>query len=198
VNAIRSIRTEAVARTMLVVLAAIICVMKAEIAWSQESYFKLTSSAFADNGLMEQKYAGKNPNNANCIGENVSPPLQWSNPPAGTKSFALIMFDQEGRLGLGVTHWLIYGIDAKRTSLPEGIGTASDRPFSGGSNILGQQTYLGACPPKGTGPHHYVFTLVATSLEPNALEPGLTLPKLLEAIGKNAIGATGLVGRFGH
>ena len=95
----------------VVVVAALFAVCMIDDAPAQESYFQLTSPAFSDNGMMAGKYAGKNPSNPNCIGENISPPLQWANPPAGTRSFALIMHDQEGRNGLGVTHWVIYGID---------------------------------------------------------------------------------------
>ena len=165
---------------------------------AQEKFFQLTSPTLSDNGHLTKKNAGKNPNNPNCVGENISPPLQWSNPPAGTKSYAIILHDQEGRNGLGVVHWLAYGIAASVTSLPEGAGDGKSQVFVGGSNILGQGTYFGPCPPKTHGPHHYVFTIIATSLEPTALKPGLTMSQLLEAIGKNALGATGLIGRFGH
>lgn len=166
---------------------------------AQESgIFELTSPAFSDNGMMAQKYAGKSPHNANCVGENVSPPLAWKNPPEGTKSFALIVFDQEGRFGLGVTHWIAYGIDGRARSLPEGAGADPSGKFVGGKNILGVNTYLGPCPQKGAGTHHYVFTLVATKLEPNALQPGLTKQELLDAIGKDAIAGTGLISRWGH
>lgn len=182
--------------TGLVIAVALIGTSK--VSWSQTTYFKMTSPAFQDNGMMAIKYAGKNPANPNCVGENVSPPLEWSNAPAGTKSFALIMFDQEGRLGLGVTHWLAYGIPASITSLPEGVANQEVKSFANGLNVLKKTEYLGGCPPKGTGPHHYVFTLIATSLAPDALKPGLTQPQLLESIGSNALGATGLIGRFGH
>ena len=105
------------------------------------SYFQLTSPAFSDNGITV-KYAGKNPSNPNCIGEITSPPpLQWINPPAGTRSFALIMHDLEGRNGLGVTHWVIYGIDGTAREIGEGSGTLK--------NVLAQNSYLGACPPPG-------------------------------------------------
>ena len=59
--------------------------------------FTLTSSAFKDGTLMPKKMAGANKANPNCVGENVSPALSWANPPAGTKSYALLMFDPEGR-----------------------------------------------------------------------------------------------------
>lgn len=184
--------------TLTILVTAFALIGSSQMSRSQGSYFSMTSPAFQDNGMMATKYAGKNPANPNCVGENVSPPLQWSNPPAGTKSFALIMFDQEGRLGLGVTHWLAYGIPASLTSLPEGIASQDAKPFLNGLNILKKPEYLGACPPKATGPHHYVFTLIATSLEPDALKSGLTQQELLEAIGAKALGATGLIGRFGH
>ena len=75
----------------------------------------LTSPAFQDNGTLATKNAGNDKSNPNCVGENISPPLEWRNPPAGTKSFALILFDPEGRAGLGVVHWVAYGIPASVT-----------------------------------------------------------------------------------
>jgi len=77
-------------------------------AFGQENNFVLSSSAFADNGTMSQKYMGKNPANPNCIGENISPPLQWNNAPGATRSYATIMYDQEGRNGLGLLHWIAF------------------------------------------------------------------------------------------
>ncbi len=174
-------------------------VLLAQPAAAQETHFSMSSSAFADNGMMALKYAGKNPANANCIGENVSPPLQWSNPPDGTRSYAIVMHDQEGRLGLGVTHWVAYGIPASTMALPEGAASdATVHGFMNGKNTVGNSAYLGGCPPKGSGTHHYVFTLIATGLEPESLKPDLTMQQMLETIGKNAKAATGLIGRFGH
>src|SRR5262249_11539607 len=66
--------------------------------------FKLTSGALEDNGTLAVKNAGNNKENPNCVGENVSPPLAWSNAPDGTKSLALLLFDPEGRGGAGVSH----------------------------------------------------------------------------------------------
>ena len=187
-------------------VTALLCSLTAAIfvwamtgaAIAQANNFVLSSSAFADNGTMAQKYMGKNPANPNCIGENVSPPLEWSNAPAATRSYAIIMYDQEGRNGLGLSHWVAYGIDAATTSLPEGAGDGQRGGIVGGNNFLGKGSYYGGCPPKGTGPHHYVFTIIATDLDPGALKPGLTIQQMLDAIGSHALVAAGLVGRYGR
>ena len=74
--------------------------------------FTISSSAFKDGGRLPTKMAGNNKSNPNCVGENVSPQLSWSNPPAGTKSYVLLMSDPEGRAPAGVSHWVAYGIPA--------------------------------------------------------------------------------------
>jgi phosphatidylethanolamine-binding protein (PEBP) family uncharacterized protein len=108
------------------------------------------------------------------------------------------MFDQEGRAGLGVSHWVAYDIPPAIGGIPEGGAANPDRAFVNGLNFLGEPSYYGGCPPKGTGRHHYVFTLMATRIPLKRLQPGLNMPRLLEAIGSDALAATGLVGRFGH
>src|SRR6202021_3707074 len=67
--------------------------------------FVLTSPAFQDGGKLAVKNAATRAGSPNCVGQNVSPPLQWSGAPATTESFVLLMFDPEGRGGLGVSHW---------------------------------------------------------------------------------------------
>jgi phosphatidylethanolamine-binding protein (PEBP) family uncharacterized protein len=146
--------------------------------------FVLSSPAYQDNAHLAKKFAGNDKSNANCVGENVSPPLAWSNPPKGTQSFALILFDPEGRNGLGVVHWVAYGIPASSK-------------FVGGKSTRNLPTYFGPCTPPGDW-HHYTFTLIATDLEPTALQPGLTRDELLTALNGHALAAAGLIGRFRH
>ena len=67
------------------------------------------------------EYAGARKENPNCLGPNVSPHLAWSNAPEGTRSYALYMSDPEGRLGLGVIHWVAYGIPASTSGFAEEI-----------------------------------------------------------------------------
>src|SRR5262247_1598518 len=78
--------------------------------------FTISSSAFKDGQLLPKKMAGDNKANPNCVGENVSPPLAWTNVPAGTTSFALVMTDPEAAFD----HWIAYGIPASVTSFAEG------------------------------------------------------------------------------
>jgi Raf kinase inhibitor-like YbhB/YbcL family protein len=158
----------------------------------------LTSSAFADNGILAVKNAGNNKKNPNCVGENISPPLAWSNVPQGTKSFALLMFDPEGRAPAGVSHMVIYGIPASVTGFAEGeISKPSDK-YVGGKSTMGLATYFGPCTPPNTDWHHYTLTLIATDLDPKALQPGMTRDELAIALKGHVKGVAGLIGRFRH
>ena len=160
--------------------------------------FSLTSSSFKDGTMLEKKNAGNNPKNPNCIGENVSPPLSWSNPPAGTRSYALVMVDPEGRQGLGVIHWVAYGIPASVTGFAQGETSQLSDKYVGGKGTNGFGYYQGPCTPPATGMHHYTFTLIATDLDPKALPPGLTRDELLAKLQGHTKGAAGLVGLFGR
>ncbi len=157
--------------------------------------FSLVSPGMTDNALMAPKYAGNFAKNPNCTGQNVSPALAWSNPPANTKSYALIVDDQVGRNGLGVSHGVVYGIPADVRSFAEGELAGTPMKFVGGSSQVGPH-FFGPCPPRGQAPHHYVYTLIATDLEPYALKGGMKRDELLKALDGHALSATSLVLRF--
>jgi len=157
--------------------------------------FTISSSSFKDGERLATKMAGNNKQNPNCVGENVSPALSWSNPPAGTKSYALIMYDPEGRGGLGVVHWVAYGISASVTGFAEGETSVQTDKYVGGKSTPGLAHYFGPCTPAGA-PHHYTFTLIATDLEPTALQAGMTRDELMKALDGHAKGATGIIGTF--
>jgi Raf kinase inhibitor-like YbhB/YbcL family protein len=158
--------------------------------------FMLTSPAFKDGTMLAVKNAGNNKSNPNCVGENVSPPLAWKDAPHETKSFALLMFDPEGRGGLGVSHWVAYGIPASVTGFAEGEVSKPSDKYVGGQSLVKLPHYFGPCTPPGTDVHHYTFTLIATDLDPKALPPGLTREELLEKLNGHAKAAAGLVGLF--
>jgi hypothetical protein len=160
--------------------------------------FRLTSPGMPDNSVLQPKMAGNFAKNPNCTGQNVSPALQWVNAPEKARSFAIIWDDQAGRAGLGVSHAVIYGIPASTKGFAEGAlgGAPGGGQFVPGKNTLGMH-WLGPCSPKGNAPQHYVMTLIATDLEPNALQPGLTRAELLKALdGGHALRAASLVLRF--
>ena len=177
------------------IAAAAMCL--AQSAYAAEP-FSLTSSTFKDGTMLATKNAGNIKTNPNCIGENVSPPLAWSNVPAGTKSFALVMVDPEGRGGLGVNHWIAYGIAASVTGFAEGATSQLSDKYVGGKGTAGLGHYLGPCTPPGTGMHHYTFTFIATDLEPGELPAGLTRDELFAKLTGHTKGAAGLVGLFGR
>ena len=144
---------------------------------------------------MPKKVADTAPGGANCVGENVSPQLSWTGVPPGTRSFALTVTDAEGRLGAGFVHWVAYGIPAEMTGLAEGEASRPSDKFVAGKSDKGGATYGGPCPPTGS-PHHYVFEVMATDLEPAALPPGLSAQDLSARLAGHRKGAAGLVGEF--
>src|SRR6201997_487429 len=99
----------------------------------------LTSPAIQDNGTLATKNACSDKQRSpNCVGENISPPLAWSNVPDGTKSFALLLFDPEGRTPAGVSHMVVYGIPANVTSFAEGELSKPSEKFVGGKSTMNQ------------------------------------------------------------
>jgi len=163
----------------------------------------LTSPAIQDNGTLATKNACSDKQRTpNCVGENISPPLAWSNPPEGTKSYALLLFDPEGRAPAGVSHMVIYGIPADVKGFAEGELSQPSEKFVGGKNLMGVGIYFGPGTPPNTDWHHYTFTLVATDIDPKALPPGLTREELAAALinplQNHVKGTAGLVTRFRH
>jgi len=129
---------------------------------------KLTSSAFANNGEMANRYAYKMGNQ--CNGENYSPALRWEDAPEGTRSFTLTMIDPDGG---NWVHWLLVNLPPDLTSLEESIG--GPEVGIAGRNSFGKDGYGGPCPPSGT--HHYVFTLYALDITLEAKQ-GVTLKEV--------------------
>ena len=98
-----------------------------------------------------------------CTGENVSPALEWKNPPAGTKSYAVTSYDPDAPTGSGWWHWVVYNIPGDASGLPGGAGSGTGLPAGAeqGRTDFGSAGYGGPCPPQGDKPHHYIFTVYA-------------------------------------
>lgn len=159
--------------------------------------FQVSSSTFRDGTLMPRKVGNNLAQNANCVGQNVSPELTWKNAPEGTRSFALTVIDPEGRAGLGVVHWVAYGIPASVSGFKEGEASSDSNKFVGGESTFKVGHYSGPCTPPGP-PHHYIFTVIATDLDPKELPAALTLNDLQQRLTGHAKAAASMVGLFRH
>ena len=108
-------------------------------------------------------------NGFGCNGGNRSPALKWSNPPAGTKSFAVTVYDPDAPTGSGWWHWVVFNIPAGVTSLPAGAGDPGAGKLPKGAvqslTDFGAPGFGGPCPPKGDRAHRYVFTVHALDVD---------------------------------
>jgi Raf kinase inhibitor-like YbhB/YbcL family protein len=186
-------------RSMGRAMAVAIAVSAMLVGTAHAATLKITSSAFKEGGTIAAKYAGhlitKRGTTAptDCGGQNVSPALSWTNVPDGTKSFGLVIFDPDGAKGGGAVHWVAYGIAGNLRSLPEGFGNKT-AGYVGGSGAAGNHDYMGPCPTPGHT-NHYVFSLYALDLAPDALQPGLTREQFLDAVKGHVLDNGSLVGR---
>jgi hypothetical protein len=148
--------------------------------------FELSSSAFTNEAPIPVKYS--------CDGENVSPPLAWSDPPEGTQSFALINDDLDAPGGIWI-HWVLYNIPGDSRGLDEAI-PAQDELGDGsqhGENSWGRFDYGGPCPPGGT--HRYFFKLYALDIVLN-LGVGADKGTLLETMEGHILAEAELMGTY--
>ncbi|HEV8250139.1 MAG TPA: YbhB/YbcL family Raf kinase inhibitor-like protein [Gaiellaceae bacterium] len=143
--------------------------------------FALESSAFEN--------AGEIPSRHSCEGEDVSPPLRWTNVPEGTRSLALVVDDADAPGGV-FTHWVAWGLDPAAEGLAEGEPAPRE-----GQNDFGTAGYRGPCPPPGHGRHRYAFRLYALDAEPE-LAAGAAKAGLEQAIAGHVLTTAELVGVY--
>ncbi len=164
---------------------------------AESQRFTLSSPAFNDDAMLPLKYAGGVLCGSDSRGGNIFPPLAWSSPPAGTKSFAVLMIDPDGQRGIGSVHWVAYGIPAERRELKEGEGgMPPTADITNGKNSRGAMGYTGPCGPPVDAPHHYVMDVIALDLAPDAFQPGLDREQLLKSIAGHSLGPASLVVRY--
>lgn len=115
---------------------------------------KFVSSAFDDGAAIPRRFT--------CDGENLSPPLQWSGAPEGTRSFVLLCDDPDAPAGTWY-HWAAHDIPPTVTELA--VDAAQNAKMKQAVNDFRKVGYGGPCPPYGHGPHHYHFRLLALSTD---------------------------------
>jgi len=143
------------------------------------------STAFEEGGAIPARYT--------CNGLDVSPPLQWSPVPDGTRSLALIADDPDAASGAFV-HWVIYNLPPDTRRLPEDVPNRETLPSGAAQGVNGAGTvgYTGPCPPSGT--HRYFFKVYALDTE---LDPGgATKGDLLSAMEGHVLAEGRLMGTY--
>ena len=145
--------------------------------------FTLTSPEIAPDGVY--------PVERTCDGDDASPELQWKNPPAGTRSFTLILDDPDAPGGT-FTHWTLFNIPATVA------GLAANKAEAGtpGENDFQRNGYGGPCPPKDHGPHRYYFKLYALDVESLPLQKGAAKSEIVEALQGHILGTAELMARY--
>jgi Raf kinase inhibitor-like YbhB/YbcL family protein len=157
--------------------------------------FHVQSSAFKSGEAIPKKYTGE--------GQDVSPPLEWRDPPTGTQEFALICDDPDAPSAEPWVHWVIYGLPADVRSLPEGIASGKSQltePAAArqGMNSWGSGVtvgYRGPMPPQGHGTHHYHFKLHALGRKLD-VPPAATKQQLLNTMKGHVLAKCDLIGTY--
>jgi len=146
---------------------------------------ELSAGRFNDKQMLSQPYG------FGCSGENVSPSLSWTGAPAGTKSFALQIYDRDAPTGLGWVHWQVVNISADTKSIPSGIAKNNSGLPAGAIQTrtdFGGAGYGGPCPPQGQT-HRYEVTLTALKVDKLANITADSMPAMVGFMTKaNAIG----------
>ena len=155
--------------------------------------FKLTSPEFQPGDRIPTQYT--------CEGEDLSPRLQWSGVPEGTKSFTLSCLDPDAPPGIWV-HWILYDLPANTKELGKGVPktkTLDNGALQGacwGVNSFSRVGYFGPCPPPGHGNHRYYFRLYALDVESLSLHPKATWTEVEKTIVNHTISTAELMGKY--
>ena len=152
--------------------------------------FTITSSAFADGAPIPARHT--------CDADDLSPPLNWTDPPPGTRSFALIVDDPDApdpaapkRIWV---HWLRYNIAADARELAEGAGNADGPGAEEALTDAGTLGYHGPCPPIGR--HRYFFRLHALDDVLSPLGDTARRGELERAMHGHVLATTQLMGTY--
>lgn len=159
--------------------------------------FELTSTDIQAGGTLgaEQVYQG-----FGCTGGNRSPQLAWRDAPAGTRSFAITVYDPDAPTGSGWWHWLAWDIPATVATLPGGAGVTGKLPegVKEGRTDFGTPGFGGACPPAGDKPHRYIFTVHALKVDKLPVPENPTAALVGFMLNANALGKASFTATYGR
>lgn len=146
--------------------------------------FNLRSTSVADGQIMPDAFVG-----FGCMGQNLSPELEWSGAPSDTKSFAITCFDPDARTGHGRWHWTIVNIPSNVNKLEEGASNTNNLPLGAKEIMTGlnESGYGGPCPPRGEKAHRYIFTAYALDTANLTVDPKSNAEDIKEVLEKRAL-----------
>jgi hypothetical protein len=161
--------------------------------------FTLTSATLKDGGTIGMDHVF---NGFGCTGKNVSPALAWSGAPAGTRSFAITVYDPDAPTGSGWWHWTVVNIPATTKSLPAGAGSSAPAGLPAGAvqgrTDFGKPGWGGPCPPAGDKPHRYIFTVWALKVDKLDLNGEASGAMVGFNLGGNALAKATITALFGR
>ena len=133
-------------------------------------------------------------------GANISPQLSWNNPPEGTKSFAITMYDSDAPTGSGWWHWLAFDIPATANQFVKNAGNIDLNLAPKGTiqsiNDYGTKGYGGPCPPEGNGFHQYTITVYALKIDSLNLDDNANAAVVGFNLWANTIEKASIVGYY--
>ena len=173
-NFVRTIKAD-------LLIAAFLLICSPKLRAEESTDFMLTSTSFKNLGPIPKKYT--------CYGDNISPQLSWSSPPAGTKSFVLIVEDPDDH-GETRDHWIVYNIPAAISSTKEG---ELPKGSVAGVHDKNKSEYRGPCSPDKN--HRYFFKLYALR-QPLELPDGASKQQVEKAMHPFILGQADLIGVY--
>jgi len=166
---------------------------------TQAAGFSIMSPDIKAGGTMPKSFEF---NGFGCSGDNKSPVLKWSGAPAGTKSFAVTMYDPDAPTGSGWWHWVVVNIPANVSDLPSDAGAVGGANLPAGASHVkvdfGFAGWGGTCPPQGDKPHRYIFTVYALKTEKLDLPPDATAALAGFMINANKLGKASFTAHYGR
>jgi Raf kinase inhibitor-like YbhB/YbcL family protein len=128
-----------------------------------------------------------------CDGDDISPAVSWSAPPAGAIEMAVSLVDESAVDGdQPSVHWVVAGIDPAEVSLIEGqvpLGAIQ------ATNSFGTAGWTGPCPPPGEAAHVYLLTVYALNQQ-SELADGTPADEMLDYIADISAESTELTGTY--
>jgi Raf kinase inhibitor-like YbhB/YbcL family protein len=185
---------------LVMLFGAAVGTISAQVKSAPHSHFVLSSPDMRLAVRVPEEYTA---NVFGCTGGNLSPALQWSGAPAGTKSFVITLFDPDvPETGSGWWHWVVYNLPANLNSLPKGAGAEHSSVLPAGTQQgrtdLGNDAYHGPCPDKGQPPHLYKFTIYALSVEKLDVPPEASGAMVTSTAKESVLGKAVFIARYGR